>query len=137
MDNIKLVAPCLFGTESILADELRRMGIEKVSAENGRVLFEGELNLLARANINSRFAERILINVGEFSATTFTELFDGTNEIHWEEWIGRLDEFPVSGHSIKSKLTSIPDCQKIVKKAIGYGAFSKHAAEYFFHSGSN
>ena len=55
MDNIKLVAPCLFGTESILADELRRMGIEKVSAENGRVLFEGELNLLARANINSRF----------------------------------------------------------------------------------
>lgn len=118
MDNIKLVAPCLFGTESILADELRRMGIEKVAAENGRVLFEGELNVLARANINSRFAERILINVGEFTATTFTELFEGVKALPWENYIGASDAFPVNGWSINSQLHSIPDCQSIIKKAI-------------------
>ena len=118
MNNIKLVAPCLFGTESILADELRRMGIEKVAAENGRVLFEGEMNILARANINSRFAERILINVGEFTATTFTELFEGVKALNWEDYIGPKDAFPVNGWSINSQLHSIPDCQSIIKKAI-------------------
>ena len=118
MNNIKMVAPCLFGTESILADELRRMGIEKVAAENGRVLFEGDYNVLARANINSRFAERILINVGQFTAVTFSELFEAVKALDWENYIGVKDAFPVNGWSINSKLHSIPDCQSIIKKAI-------------------
>lgn len=65
MDNIKLIAPCLFGVESIAADEFRRMGFESVTAENGRVKLSGSINMLARANICSRYAERIMIDVGE------------------------------------------------------------------------
>lgn len=118
MDKFNLVAPCIFGVESVAADEFRRMGFSDVVTENGRVLLSGDANMLARANICSRFAERILINMGEFEATTFTELFDGVKKIPWENFIGRDDAFPVNGWSINSQLFSIPDCQSIIKKAI-------------------
>ena len=74
MDNIKLTAPCIFGIESIAAGEFRRMGFEKIETKNGRVDLYGGPEMLARANICSRFAERIYINMGEFSATSFTEV---------------------------------------------------------------
>ena len=118
MDKINLVAPCLFGIESVAADEFRRMGFEDVITENGRVLLSGDSNMLARANICSRYAERILINVGEFDAVTFTELFDNVKALPWEDYIGKDDAFPVNGWSINSQLFSIPDCQSIIKKAI-------------------
>ncbi len=135
MDKINLVAPCLFGVESIAADEFRRMGFEDVVIENGRVLLSGNSNMLARANICSRFAERILINVGEFSALTFTELFDGVKALPWENFIGRDDAFPVNGWSINSKLFSIPDCQSIIKKAIVERLKLKYNISYFAETG--
>ena len=131
MSNIKMVAPCLFGIEGIAADEFKRMGFEKVEAENGRVLLEGNENMLCRANINSRFAERILINMGEFDALTFTELFDNVKNIPWENYIGKDDAFPVNGWSINSQLSSIPDCQSIIKKAIVERLKTKYNISWF------
>ena len=113
-----LAATCLFGLERQLGEEIDALGLKRVETIDGRVLFEGEEKDIPRVNINLRCAERVFIVLGRFHAESFTELFDGTNAIRWEDWIGRLDQFPVSGHSIKSKLTSIPDCQSIVKKAI-------------------
>ena len=118
MSNFKLVAPCLFGVEGIAAEEFKRMGFNDVTAENGRVLMSGDEYMLVRANLNSRFAERILINMGEFEAMTFTELFDNVKALPWEDYIGKDDAFPVNGWSINSQLSSIPDCQSIIKKAI-------------------
>ena len=135
MKKINLVAPCLFGVESVAADEFRRMGFEDVVTENGRVLLSGDSNMLARANICSRFAERILINVGEFSALTFTELFEGVKALPWEDYIGRDDAFPVNGWSINSKLFSIPDCQSIIKKAIVERLKLKYHINYFAETG--
>ena len=135
MANIKMVAPCLLGIEGIAADEFRRMGFESVTAENGRVLLEGDFNMLARANINSRFCERILINMGEFRASTFTELFDGVKSLPWEEFIGREDAFPVTGYSINSALFSIPDCQSIIKKAIVERLKTKYNISWFEETG--
>lgn len=111
-------ATCLFGLERQLGEEIDALGLKRVETIDGRVLFEGELSDIPRANINFRLAERVFIVLGRFHAESFTELFDGTAALPWESFIGRLDQFPVSGHSIKSKLTSIPDCQSIVKKAI-------------------
>ena len=135
MNKINLVAPCLFGIESVAADEFRRMGFEDIKTENGRVLLSGDSNMLARANICSRFAERILINVGEFSALTFTELFEGVKALPWEDYIGRDDAFPVNGWSINSKLFSIPDCQSIIKKAIVERLKLKYHINYFAETG--
>lgn len=136
MSKINLVAPCLFGVESIAADEFRRMGFEDIVTENGRVLLSGSENMLARANICSRFAERILINVGEFSAVTFTELFDGVKSLPWEDYIGKDDAFPVNGWSINSQLFSIPDCQSIIKKAIVERLKQKYKINIFAETGS-
>ncbi len=113
-----LAATCLFGLERQLGEEIDALGLKRVETIDGRVLFEGEEKDIPRVNINLRLAERVFIVMGRFHAESFTELFDGTNDLLWEEWIGKRDQFPVSGHSIKSKLTSIPDCQSIVKKAI-------------------
>ena len=115
--QFRFVAPCLFGIEGILADELRRMDATDVQAQDGRVFFSGDMNILARANICSRYAERILILLAEFEATTFTQLFDKVTEIPLEKYISKNDAFPVKGKSRSSKLFSIPDCQSIIKKA--------------------
>lgn len=116
--TIRCVVPCLLGLEGLIAQELRDMGAQEVAAENGRVLFSGDANLLARANICCRFAERIQILVGAFPAKTFDELFEGTRALPWEAWIGREDAFPVKGYSINSALFSVSDCQSIIKKAV-------------------
>ena len=136
MNELNLAAPCLFGVESIAADEFRRMGFESVLAENGRVKLKGDLNMLARANICSRFAERIMIVLGEFTAVTFTELFDGVKALPWEDFIGKDDAFPVNGWSINSQLFSIPDCQSIVKKAIVERLKTKYSVNRFAETGS-
>lgn len=111
-------APCLLGIEGLAAEELRTLGCENVRAENGRVLFEGDEAILARANIGSRYAERIMLLAGEFPACSFEELFQGVKTLPWEELLGEEDEFPVTGSCLSSQLHSVPDCQSIVKKAI-------------------
>ena len=116
--QINMVAPCIFGLESLVADELKKMDAQNVTAENGRVFFSGDENILARANIRSRFSERIYINVGSFEAHSFEDLFQGTKKLPWEQWISEYDEFPVKGFSVNSDLFSVSDCQSIVKKAV-------------------
>lgn len=135
MDNLKFVAPCLFGVEGIASGEFERMGANNVKAENGRVLFEGDYNMLARANINSRFAERICICVGEFEADTFDKLFENVKKLEWENFIGKDDAFPVNGYSLNSELHSVPDCQAIIKKAIVERLKSKYGISWFNESG--
>lgn len=116
--KLKLVATCLFGLEKLLGEEIDALGLERVETIDGRVSFLGDVADVARANLHLRCAEHVFVALGSFPATTFTELYDGARALPWEDWVGRLDAFPVKGHSIKSKLYSVPDCQKILKKAI-------------------
>jgi len=116
--KISMVIPCLLGLEGLIAAELRELGAADVAAENGRVFFAGDENILARANICSRFAERVQIVIGRFNATTFDELFDQTKALPWEQWLDVRDAFPVKGYSINSALFSTSDLQSIIKKAV-------------------
>ena len=136
MENLRFCAPCLFGIEGILANELRRMGAEEVTAENGRVLFSGDMAMLARANIGSRYAERIQILMGSFSAHTFEELFQGVKALPWENWIGKNDAFPVKGWSLNSDLHSVPDCQSIIKKAVADRLSGRYGVNWLAESDS-
>lgn len=133
--NINFVIPCLLGIESIIANEMKELGAENVTAENGRVLFSGDENILARANICSRYAERIQILVGTFEAHSFEDLFQGTKALPWEEWIGIADAFPVKGYSINSDLFSVSDCQAIIKKAIVERMKTKYNISWFEETG--
>lgn len=112
------MATCLFGLEGTVGEEIDALGYKRLETIDGRVIFEGDEKATARTNIFLRTAERVLILLGSFRAESFDALFEGTKALPWEEFIGAKDAFPVKGHSVKSALISIPDCQKIVKKAI-------------------
>ena len=133
--KINFVIPCLLGMESLIANELKELGAENVTAENGRVLFSGDETILARVNICSRFAERVQILVGDFYARSFEELFQGVKKLPWEEWIGATDAFPVKGYSINSALFSVSDCQSIIKKAVVERLKSKYGISWFEETG--
>lgn len=118
MEKLTFCAPCLLGLEGICANEFKFYGIDSAKAENGRVIFTGDYNTMAKANIMSRYAQRIQILLAEFEACSFEELFNNIKQIPWENFIGKSDAFPVKGKSLNSQLRSIPDCQKIIKKAV-------------------
>ena len=133
--KLTLVATCMFGLEKLLGEEIDALGLKRLDTMDGRVTFEGEEADIPRANIALRCAERVFIRVGQFPARTFAELFDGVRALPWEDWIGRTDAFPVKGHSIKSGLTSIPDCQSIVKKAVVERLREKYGISWFEETG--
>ena len=113
-----LIAPCYFGTESTAAFEVRRIGAEDVQVTDGRIAFTGGPEIIAAANLNLRCAERVLLLLKSYTATTFDELFDGVYSIPWEDLLPADAQFPVKGSSLSSILSSVPACQKIVKKAV-------------------
>ena len=132
---MKFCAPCLFGLEGLAAEEFRELAFVNVCAENGRVLFEGEPDLLPRANICSRFAERILIVCAQFQAHSFEALFEGVNRVKWSDYLPENAAFPVKGWSLKSDLFSVPDCQKIIKKAIVKSLSKDYGISWFEEDG--
>ena len=134
--DLKMCVPCLFGLEGLAADELRRLDMKNVQAENGRVSFEGTEADAARANLWLRTGERVMIVVGRTPAHTFDELFEGVKKMNWEACVPVDGAFPVKGHSLNSALHSIPDCQRIVKKATAERLKAKYHTEWMKESGA-
>lgn len=113
-----LIAICAFGLEAIVKRELAALGIEATIGESGRVHFRGTFDTIAQTNLWLRCADRVAIRVAEFPAADFDALFETTKAIRWDRWIPVDGSFPVTGRSVKSTLTSVPACQRAVKKAI-------------------
>ena len=132
----KLCVPCLLGLEGPIADELRRMDMKNVAAENGRVCFDGGAREIARANVCLRVGERVLLELGSFEAKSFDELFEGTKALPWESILPRDAAFPVKGYSLNSALFSVSDCQKIIKKAIVERLKTVYGVEWFPETGA-
>ncbi len=117
MKNMQLIVPCLFGLEGLAGDELKRMNMENVRVEDRRVLFTGDENALAKANICLRTGERVMVVLAQFQAKSFEELFQGVLHTNLEDYIPKDGQFPVKGHCLNSQLMSTSDCQAIIKKA--------------------
>ncbi len=136
-EKIKFSAPCHFGLEKVLRFEVTRIGGENITVQDGRVSWEGGFDTLAKANINLSVAERVQILLAEYHAESFEELFDGMARVPLEQFIGKEDAFPIKGHSLNSKLTSIPACQKILKKAaVKRLQKAYHTSEFLPETGS-
>lgn len=135
MDTVELIATAPMGLEAIVAREIKDLGYTNVTVENGRVLVVAGIDAIPRLNLWLRTADRVLIKMGEFEATTFEDLFEGTKALPWTEWIPSDAEFPVLGRSHKSQLSSVPACQSIVKKAIVEKMKEKHKTTWFPESG--
>ncbi|MEZ6052103.1 MAG: class I SAM-dependent RNA methyltransferase [Planctomycetaceae bacterium] len=134
-DSLSLIATAAFGLEAVVKRELQQLGYDVVSVEDGRLQFLGDARAIARCNLWLRCADRVLLQIGEFEATDFGVLFDQTKALPWHEWVGADAEFPVRGKSVKSQLHSVPDCQRIVKKAVVEQLKSKHRVEWFEETG--
>ncbi|MEG0806242.1 MAG: class I SAM-dependent RNA methyltransferase [Lachnospiraceae bacterium] len=119
MKRYELIAPCHFGLEAVLKKEITDLGYEISCVEDGRVTFIGDEEAICRTNINLRSAERVLLQVGKFTATTFDQLFEKIKALSWETYIPVDGKFWVAkATSIKSSLFSPSDIQSIVKKAM-------------------
>ncbi len=128
--------PCLFGLEGLAADELRRLDLAEVRAEDGRVFFTGSPGDCAKANLNLRCGERVLLEIGSFPARSFDALFEGVRALPWEDWLPRDAAFPVTGYSLDSALFSVPDCQRIIKKAVVERLKTRYRLEKFPETGA-
>ena len=134
----ELIAPCHFGMESVLKKEIIDLGYDTSKVEDGKVTFIGDAEAIARANINLRTTERVLLKAGEFTAMTYDELFEKTKAIPWEEYIPKDGKFWVAkANSIKSKLFSPSDIQSIMKKAMVARLSSVYGIEWFDESGES
>lgn len=129
------VASCAFGLEAVLARELRALDLQEVRSENGQVHFKGDFLAMARANLWARTADRIWMRVGQFPATTFEELFQGTRALPWPDLMPEDANFPVEGLSHGSQLSSVPACQSIVKKATVEAMAAHYKRQIFAEDG--
>ncbi|WP_307975724.1 class I SAM-dependent RNA methyltransferase [uncultured Streptococcus sp.] len=117
-EQFKLVATAAAGLEAVVGKEIRNMGID-CQVENGKVVFEGNVKTIAETNLWLRAADRVKIVVGEFSARTFEELFQGVFALDWENYLPLGAKFPISkAKCVKSKLHNEPSVQAISKKAV-------------------
>lgn len=138
MERMELIAPCHFGLEAVLKREIRDLGYEISSVEDGRVSFYGDAEAICRANIFLRTAERVLLKVGSFRAVTFEELFENTKKIPWESYVPQDGKFWVTkAASVKSKLFSPSDIQSIMKKAMVNRMREHYHVDWFEESGAS
>jgi putative N6-adenine-specific DNA methylase len=136
LEDIQLIATSAFGLEAIVAREIKDLGYEQIKVDNGKIYFAADKTAICRTNLWLRSADRVLINMGEFEARTFEELFQQTKALPWEEWLNPDACFPVNGKSVKSQLFSISDCQAIVKKAIVERLKEHYGISWFEETGA-
>lgn len=118
LKKVRLIVTTAFGLEAVAKGELQNMGFNEFTVSNGKIEFDADIRHIPMLNINLRAADRVLVKVGEFPAITFTELFDGTKDLPWHEWIPADGRILVAGKSVRSQLASVRSCQSIVNKSV-------------------
>lgn len=136
MGQIELIATTTFGLEAVVKRELQNLGYNDLVVENGKITFRATEKDIPIANLWLRSADRVLLKMGEFKATSFEELFEKTKALPWDEWVTEDGEFTVEGKSVNSKLFSISDSQAIVKKAVVEKLKTKYKKEWFEETGA-
>ncbi|MBI1310254.1 class I SAM-dependent RNA methyltransferase [bacterium] len=133
--SVSLIATTGFGLEAVVSRELKSLGYAQQTGRDGQIRFAADVSAICRCNLWLRSAERLLLEMGTFEARDFGILFDRTRELPWERWLPKNANFPVTGRSVKSQLHSVPDCQRIVKKAIVERLKSVYGGDWLDESG--
>ncbi|MFZ5824023.1 MAG: THUMP domain-containing class I SAM-dependent RNA methyltransferase [Bacillota bacterium] len=133
--RLRLIATVPMGLEALVSRELKGLGYTEQMVENGRIWFLGDEAAIPRTNLWLRTADRVLIEMGEFPATTFEELFEGVKALPWEEWIPEDGRFIIEGRSRDSQLSSVPACQKITEKAVVERLKQRYPVDWFEKTG--
>ncbi|QDT94870.1 THUMP domain-containing class I SAM-dependent RNA methyltransferase [Gimesia aquarii] len=134
-EPITLIATSAFGLEAVVSRELKQLGYEDQTVENGRVTFQGDLKAICRCNLWLRSADRVLLCLGEFTALDFDDLFEEVRELEWERWMPPSVQFPVRASTVRSKINSAKNSQKVVKKAIAERLKQHYIKDWFPEDG--
>ena len=135
-DKLNITLTCASGLEKTLKSELKRLGIDESPVENGATTISASALDVARFNLNLRTADRVYVNLKEFTAITFDQLFEGVRSIEWERYIPQDGRITVNGKSVKSQLYALSACQSIIKKAIAVRLTEKYSIRSLSESGS-
>jgi putative N6-adenine-specific DNA methylase len=136
MKQYKFIATATFGLEAVVKRELQGLNMTVLSTDNGRVVFKGTIEDMVKANLWLRTADRVLLQIDSFKATTFDQLYDHVKRIKWQDFVPKNGKVIVTGKSVKSKLFSISDCQKITKKAISDKLMFVHKVHWLEEEGA-
>ena len=112
--RLELIATATFGLEAVVRREVEALGYKVIKTEDGKVTYLGDERAIVRSNLWLRSADRVLLKIAEFEADEFESLFQQIKALAWEQFIPADGKFTVTGSSVKSKLHSVPACQKIV-----------------------
>lgn len=135
MSKLELIATATFGLEAVVKREIENLGFKVLKSEDAKITYLGDERAVVKSNLWLRCADRVLIKLGEFNATSFEELFQQAKALPWEEWIQEDAKFTVTGTSVKSMLHSVPDCQAIIKKAIVEKLKETYHCDWFKETG--
>ncbi len=135
MSKLELIATATFGLEAIVAQEVKDLGYDQITVDNGKITFLADEIAICRSNLWLRTADRVRLKIGEFKAVTFDELFEKTKALPWAELLPEDAAFPVDGKSVQSTLFSISDCQAIVKKAVVESMKKRYRTAWFKEDG--
>jgi len=135
-DSISLIATTAFGLEALVKRELEELGYQANVISPGWIRFEADLRGICRANMWLRTADRVVIEINSFECKDFDMLFETTKAIHWDKWIPKDGQFVVTGRSIQSQLSSVPACQRTVKKAMAESLLKAHRTTVLPETGS-
>ena len=105
MPNARFFATSAKGVESILAKELKELGVENLKTDSGGVHFEGSMETLYRANLWLRTANRVLMQLAVFPCPTPQVLYQNARQIRWNDWISAKQTLAVDCNCRNSAIT--------------------------------
>ncbi len=111
-------ATCPRGLEALLVNELQTSGARDIKPTDGGVSFSGELSVCYHANLYSRIATRILVQVGRGKYATEDDLYQAAYKINWPNWFDVKHDFMVKVTGVKCPLKSLEFATLKIKDAV-------------------
>ena len=95
IENIKIQIKTFFGLETVLGEEIKKLGGRNVELKNRAVNCEGDLGFLYKINYSARTALKILVPIDEFKAYNETKYYDRLFKFEWDEFMDVNQTFAI------------------------------------------
>ena len=107
MTNHTLFATCPRGLETILAQELAAQGCTHIAPTDGGVSCQGSLEAAYRANLHSRTASRILLQLAKQPYRSEDDIYRAAKSIRWEDWFHAGQTFKIKVEGKRARVKSL------------------------------
>ena len=94
-ETFEMVAKTFQGLEGVLSDELVALGAQDVKQGRRMVSFQGDKEMMYRANFCLRTALRVLKPFYKFTSTDADDLYEQVKQFHWEDIMSEGNTFAI------------------------------------------